>query len=81
MAGPLGDAEAAYERGDYATAMRIFRPLADQGNAVARNYLGDMHNLGWGVPQDYIEALRWYRLAADQGLANASSDRHHVRRR
>jgi uncharacterized protein len=71
IAGPLEDAEAAYERGDYATAMRIFRPLADQGNSVAQNYLGDMHNLGEGVPQDYTEALRWYQLAADRGLANA----------
>src|SRR2546430_2572729 len=71
IAGPLEDAEAAYEHGDYATAMRIFRPLADQGNSVAQNYLGNMYNLGWGVPQDYTEALRWYRLAADQDLANA----------
>jgi TPR repeat protein len=67
IAGPLEHAEAAYERGDYATALRMFRPLADQGNSAAQNYLGNMYNLGWGVPQDYTEALRWYRLAADQG--------------
>ena len=32
-AGPFEDATAAYERGDYATALRLFRPLAEQGNA------------------------------------------------
>jgi uncharacterized protein len=71
IARPLEDAQAAYERGDYATAMQIVRPMAEQGNPVAQNYLGNLYNLGCGMPQDYTEALRWYRLAADQDLANA----------
>jgi hypothetical protein len=33
-AGPLEDAMAAYERGDYATAVRLWRPLAEQGEAA-----------------------------------------------
>jgi TPR repeat protein len=33
-----------------------------------------MHQNGQGVPQDYTEAARWYRLAADQGLADAQSN-------
>jgi uncharacterized protein len=47
------------------------RPLADQGNAEAQVKLGFMYVAGEGIPQDYIEALKWFRLAADQGQANA----------
>ena len=37
------DAEAAYARGDYETALRLWRQLADQGNAQAQNKLGEMY--------------------------------------
>jgi TPR repeat protein len=69
-AGPKG-AAVAYGRGDYATTLRLLRPLADQGDAVAQCLLGGMYHLGQGVPQNYGEALKWYRLAADQGDVNA----------
>ena len=57
----------AANRGDYATAFKEWKPLADQGDAVAQYNLGWMYNKGKGVTQDYKEALKWYRLAADQG--------------
>ncbi len=59
----------AYERGDYATALTEFRPLAQQGDADAQFYLGQMYRKGQGVPRDYAEAVRWYRQAAEQGAA------------
>ena len=62
---------AAYKRGDYATALREFRPLANQGNAGAQNNLGVMYDKGQGVPQDYAEAVKWYRKAAEQGDGGA----------
>ncbi len=62
---------AAYDRRDYATAVREWRPLAEQGNVYAQSSLGNMYNMGLGVPQDYAEAARWYRKAAEQGYANA----------
>ena len=62
---------AAYKRGDYATALREWRPLAKQGNANAQFFLGVMYDKGLGVPQDYAEALQWYRKAAEQGNAGA----------
>jgi len=71
VAGPLEDAAAAVERRDYATALRLFRPLADQGDDVALFDLGVMSNNGWGVPRDYAQAARWYRLAAARGNADA----------
>ena len=64
----------ATERGDYATALRIFRQLADQGDANAQNNLGVMYKEGLGVAQDYAEAVRWYRKAADQGDAGAQNN-------
>ena len=50
------DGVAAIERGDYATALREFRPVANQGDARAQNNLGVMYDNGYGVPQDYAEA-------------------------
>ena len=61
----------AYKSGDYATALREFRPLAEQGTANAQVYLGLMYANGRGVPQDYKTAVKWYRLAAEQGYAAA----------
>ncbi len=58
---------AAYKRGDYATAMREWRPLAEQGDAEAQSNLGFMYQHGQGVSQDYAEATRWFRKAAEQG--------------
>jgi TPR repeat protein len=68
-AGPFQDGQAAYERGDYITALRAWQPLAAQGNAFAQNKLGWMYQKGIGVPQNQNEAVKWYRLAAEQGSA------------
>ncbi len=64
----------AYQRGDYATALRIFRQLADQGDIDAQFILGTLYDVGQGVTQDYAAAIRWYRKAADQGNAKAQSN-------
>lgn len=66
-AGPLEDANSAYQREDYMRAAQLYRPLAEQGDAQAQRYLGRMYYKGQGVPQDYQEALNWYRKAAKQG--------------
>ncbi len=65
------EGEAAYQRGDYATAIREWRPLAKQGVADAQYNLGVMYGEGLGVPQDYAKAVGWWRKAADQGHATA----------
>ena len=71
---PTAKAAAAYNRGDYATALSIFRPLAEAGDATAQFDLGVMYANGQGVVQDYIEALTWYRRAADQRSADAQNN-------
>ena len=62
---------AAYKSGDYATALREWRPLAEQGHVSAQIYLGWMYENGQGVTQDSKTALKWYRLVAEQGYASA----------
>ncbi|MBT4118759.1 MAG: trypsin-like serine protease [Rhodospirillaceae bacterium] len=83
---PVGDAVGAdLQKGiqahkfeDYATALREFRPLAEQGDPEAQTRLGDMYRYGFGVPLNLESAKRWYKLAvqhlrplAEQGDADA----------
>jgi hypothetical protein len=58
VAGPWEDGMAAYNRGDYAPAIRLFRPLAEQGNAKAQNVLGVMYRRGQGVARNFGARLR-----------------------
>src|SRR3989304_3876048 len=69
--GQFEDATAAYERGDYATAFRLMKPLAEKGKAKAQHNLGVMYDYGRGVPQDTSIALKWYRSAAEHGIPEA----------
>ena len=69
--GAFEDGYAAVKREDYATALRLWRPLAEQGYPNVQFNLGYMYDKGHGVTQDYREALKWYKLAAEQGLADA----------
>jgi hypothetical protein len=71
IAGPLEDAEAALEAKDYQTALRLLRPLAEQGNAKAQVALGEMYAFGEGVRESDEQAAIWFRKAADQGDAGA----------
>ena len=61
----------AAQSGDFATALKEWKPLAGQGDADAQINLGLMYQNGWGVPQDDKEAVYWYELAAEQGDAKA----------
>ena len=67
----FGKGIAAYNSGDFATALREFTPLAEQGDAFVQNILGVMYYNGEGVLQDYKTAVKWYTLAAEQGDASA----------
>jgi uncharacterized protein len=74
LAGSSGDPNAgftAYGKGNYETALKLLRPLAEAGDRRAQSTLGLMYFRGRGVPQSDAEALRWFRLAADHGDALA----------
>lgn len=63
--------EKAYQRGDYAMALREWQPLAEKGQAVAQYSLGLLYANGQGVPKDDAQARQWYEKAALQGHAGA----------
>ena len=48
----------AFQNGDFATALKEWKPLAQQGFAKAQYNLGVMYENGKGVPKDYKEAVR-----------------------
>lgn len=61
----------AYQRGDFASAVGAWRPLADAGDADAQYNLGQSYRLGRGVPADPQQAESWFQRAADQGHERA----------
>jgi TPR repeat protein len=67
LAGPYEEANAAYDKGDYATAVHTYGSLAENGEARAQNNLCVMYSYGMGVSQDYEAAMLWCRKSADQG--------------
>jgi TPR repeat protein len=71
FAGPVEDGASAYEKGDYDTALKLWRPLAEQGDAEAQRSLGQMYDVGRGVAKDDAQATLWYLKAAEQGNAGA----------
>ena len=73
LAGPYEDGVAAYRKGDFSTALRLYRPLAESGHIDAQFSLGGLYSEGKGVPQDQAEAMKWYRKSAVQGGTNAQT--------
>lgn len=67
LATSLRDGLAAYECGNFATALEILRPIADNGDAIAQYGVG----LTYEADADDAEAAKWYRKAADQGHTDA----------
>jgi uncharacterized protein len=61
----------AYKKNDYKTARKLWLPLAEQGEIRAQFFMGFMHDMGFGVPENDKEAIKWYQLAAEQGDARA----------
>ncbi len=78
VAGPWEDGMAAYNRGDYLPAIRLFRPLAEQGNSKAQSVLGVMYRRGEGVVRSPVRAFLWFSRAASRGDAKAKAQLHSV---
>ncbi len=71
----------AYAKGNYQTALKNFKPLAEQGDARAQFCLGVMYTNGYGVPKDYIQAHMWLNLAGVDGDKNTEELRYFVEKR
>jgi Caspase domain/Sel1 repeat len=67
-----GGEYVAYDRADYATALKVWLPQAQEGDADAQNAVGDIYQKGMGLAPDYALAAAWYRKAADQGHSPAA---------
>jgi TPR repeat protein len=72
-AAELGDQNAANSLGlilenrkDYAGAIKWYQKAADSGLPIAEFHVGEMYDLGRGVPQDFGKAIEWYTKAAEQ---------------
>lgn len=67
------EATKAFAKKQYEKAAKLFRPLAEKGNALAQVQIAKMHRMGLGVSKDVREAKKWSRLAAKQGNADAQA--------
>ncbi|KAA3624352.1 MAG: sel1 repeat family protein, partial [Proteobacteria bacterium] len=61
------DGWEAYENARFGDALSILEPLADAGDASSQFALARMYETGRGVEASQVEAVRWYRLAANGG--------------
>jgi TPR repeat protein len=73
FAAPWEDGMVAYNRGDYMPAIRLFRPLAEQGNAKAQHLIGVMYHKGQGVARNPVRAFAWFSMAAAHGDSEAKA--------
>ena len=65
-------------RVEQAPNMPALKKAARKGDAKAQYNLGVAYDVGQGVPQDQVEAARWYRKAANQGNAEAQAHLGHA---
>ena len=71
------DATAAYSRGDYTTAYRLWKPLADQGNAYAQFSLGTMYRFGKGVASACMPMAAYFISSVVSAIAAKYPSTHH----
>jgi TPR repeat protein len=70
----IEQANIAYEAGDYETAFQLLMPLAQAGDLSAQMSIAGMYSTGNGVAQNFAEAAKWYRPAAERGLPIAQNN-------
>jgi hypothetical protein len=73
-----GGEYVAYDRANYATALKVWLPLATQGDPEAQTYVGEIYEKGLGTQPDYAMAATWYRKAAEHGYQRAQIDLGHL---
>ncbi|MEE2729460.1 MAG: caspase family protein [Pseudomonadota bacterium] len=66
-----GGEYVAFDRADYATALKIWLPVAQAGDAEAQTYVGEIYEKGLGLKPDYQAASIWYEKAAKQNFSRA----------
>ncbi len=66
-----GGEYVAFDRANYATALKTWLPAAKGGDAEAMNYVGEIYEQGLGLEPDYELAAEWFRQAAEKGNSSA----------
>lgn len=66
-----GGEYVAYDRADYKTALKVWLPAAEEGDAEAQNTVGEIFEQGLGTEPNYEVAALWYERAARQGHKGA----------
>jgi hypothetical protein len=69
--GARGGEYLAYDRADYRSALNVWLPTAEQGDAEAQTMVGEIYERGLGAEPNYEAAIEWYRRAAEQGFSRA----------
>lgn len=70
-AGDFEKGTTAYKNKNYQRALKLLKPLAEDGNRYAQENLGKMYVYGEGVDKNYVKAVFWFKKSANQGLARA----------
>ncbi len=73
-----GGEYVAYDRADYSTALKIWLPMAQLGDAQAQTYVGEIYEKGLGLAPDYQLAAHWYGKAVEQGHSRAQINLGHL---
>ena len=68
------EGKQAYLNKDYETALKILKPLAEDGDSQAQITMGLMYDYGHGVDKNPAESIKWYRMAAEQGVPLVQHD-------
>jgi TPR repeat protein len=68
------EGKKAYLAQDYELALSILKPLAENGNAQAQITMGLMYDYGHGVEKSASESVKWYLMAAEQGVPLVQHD-------
>ena len=66
-----GGEYVAHDRADYASALRVWLPTAEEGDAEAQTNVGEIFERGLGGNPNYAAAATWYGRAAEQGNTRA----------
>ena len=73
-----GGEYVAYDRANYASALKIWLPKAQEGDAAAQLYVGEIFEKGLGAQADYQAAAQWYEKSANQGNFQAQLNLGHL---
>jgi len=68
------EGKQAYLKKDYALALEILKPLAEQGDSQAQITMGLIYDYGHGVEKNPAESIKWYLMAAEQGVPLVQHD-------